>query len=42
MILEKNKEKSSRSFVTTIAVDIIRITKLNLMLATGKVAHDSD
>jgi hypothetical protein len=42
MMLEKNKEKSSRSFVTTIAVDTIRVTKLNLTLATEKVAHDRD
>jgi hypothetical protein len=41
MMLEKTK-KSRRSFVTTIAVDIIRITKLNLTLVTGKVAHDRD
>jgi hypothetical protein len=31
MMSEENKDKSSTSFVTTIAVDIIRVTELNLM-----------
>jgi hypothetical protein len=42
MKFEKNKEMSSRSFVTIIAVDIISVTKLNDMYVTRKVAHDRD